>query len=226
MKLKEVLIKPDYQGISFEMDFKNEFSKLKLLEDGVEPLKNKIYQGNDIFYLTDKNDNYLGHIEYEILKQLPYAIKIRSSFSKQKGFYELMFKIILAKTGIKYLFGDNEQTKRAIKSWKKLLSKYTPVVFNTETNEIESYSENKSKEYYTDNRNSSKKYIVGISSKLFVEMFEEVETLIESRKNRLTDITEDYLFRKLDLELEDVKQIVKYKRKGEPYENTSGQQIH
>jgi hypothetical protein len=197
------------------MDFKNEFSKLKLLEDGVEPLKNKIYQGNDIFYLTDKNDNYLGHIEYEILKQLPYAIKIRSSFSKQKGFYELMFKIILAKTGIKYLFGDNEQTKRAIKSWKKLLSKYTPVVFNTETNEIESYSENKSKEYYTDNRNSSKKYIVGISSKPFVEMFEEVETLIESRKNRLTDMIEDYLFRKLDLELEDVKQIVKYKRKGE-----------
>jgi hypothetical protein len=36
---------------------------------------------------------------------------------------------------------------------------------------------------------------------------------------------EDYLFRKLDLELEDVKQIVKYKRKGEWDENTSRQQI-
>ena len=60
----EALVVPNHAGNSMESDFKNDFHKLKLLIDKIDPLDNKLYQGDDIFYLADDNDRYLGHIEY------------------------------------------------------------------------------------------------------------------------------------------------------------------
>ena len=46
-------------------------------------------------------------------------ILIDNSYSEYRGFYELLFKLILTKTPITMIFGGYRQSHRAINSWKK-----------------------------------------------------------------------------------------------------------
>lgn len=214
MKIKSLnemaLITSDRTTMSMEMDFKNELPKLKLIADDIKPLSNKLYQGIDIFYLADKNNNYLGHIEYDKIDN--DKITIRSSFSTQRGFYELMFKFILIKTPIKMIFGDTKQTNRSVKAWKKIINKHKPIVFNRVTNQVEVFDKNKEDEYWTPDPKEASTYLVGISESdnNFIDNYNEIVSLIESRnlKNRLTDFTSEYLGRRLGLDEDDIKSII------------------
>jgi hypothetical protein len=80
-----------------ELDFKNQFKKLKLLFDKIDPF-----------------ENYLGHVEYTHLDK--DKIVIETTFSKQRGFYELLFKLVLAKTPIRMIFGGERQSESALGS--------------------------------------------------------------------------------------------------------------
>jgi hypothetical protein len=108
----ESLIVPNHSGNNMALDFKNDFNKLKLILDKIDPFDNKVYQGNDVFYLTDADDNYLVHVEYTHLDT--DKIVINTTFSKQRGFYELLFKLILAKTPIQMIFGARRQSESTI----------------------------------------------------------------------------------------------------------------
>jgi len=169
MKLKKLnemsLITDDNLGISMEYEFKQSFKKLKLLSNDVELLGNKIYEDNFIFYFADKDDNYLGHIEYENLNNDKEKIKITATYAIKSGIglYQFMFKTILAKTNIRMIFGDIRQSGKAIGAWKKQLLKFKKKIFNTETKQIEDFDDSKENDYWTRDDDKSKKYLVGLS---------------------------------------------------------------
>ena len=85
----------------------------KLLKDNLGTNRYKIYKyGSETYYLTDENNEYIGHIELE-------NSKIVSSFSKLKGgFYNIMFTFIL--TQIPYILSDKSLSSQAIRSYEKL----------------------------------------------------------------------------------------------------------
>ncbi len=178
MNLKQLqemaLITDNYGGNSMQMDFNAEFKKLELCSTDIELLGCKIYSGHDVFYLTDKENEYLGHVEYKRLDNDKMFIttsfvnkerieEIKKTESIKIGLYEFIFKIILAKTHFKYIFGGEMQSPRAIKSWKKQLQKFKKKVYNLETKQIEEFNDSKENEYWTKNENIAKKYLVGIS---------------------------------------------------------------
>lgn len=209
---EQALIKPKQVGLPMERDFKNDFNKLKLIADKIQPLNNKLYSDIGVFYLTDQFDNYLGHIEYEHLDK--DKIKVNSTYSKQKGFYELMFKYILIKTDIHMIFGDDEQSEDAIHSWKKQLSKYQKKVYNTETNQVEEFDDSKENLYWTHIRGPHKKYLVGLSESdnYIKECYENIIERIEKRKSlgRITDFSMDYLVRHFDIDEQDSFDMINY----------------
>lgn len=163
-----------HEGNSMEFHFNHDFKKLKLISNDIELLGCKIYSGYDVFYLSDRNDTYLGHIEYESIDEdkmmilTTYANKdrikeIEKLESIKIGLYEFMFKCILAKTHFKMIFGGNMQSPSAIKSWKKQLQKFKKKVYNTETRQVENFDDSREDDYWTKNEEIAKKYLVGIS---------------------------------------------------------------
>lgn len=206
------LIKSDMYGLSMEQDYKKDFNKLKLVAQGIQPLKNKLYSGFDVFYLTDENNNYLGHIEYTHIDQT--KIRINTTYSAQRGFCELMFKYILVNTPITMIFGDDEQSQKSIYSWKKQLFKYNKKVYNTETRKVEDFDDSKEHEYWVTTRLSHKKYLVGISESdnCVVDSYNKITDLIRWRdsRGRVSDMTLDYLVRQFDIDETDATQMIQY----------------
>lgn len=197
-----------------KLDFENEFSKLTLIKDKIPPLNNKLYAGKNIFYLTGGTDDYLGHIEYSYLDK--NKILIDNSYSEYRGFYELLFKLILTKTPITMIFGGYRQSHRAINSWKKRLEKFNKKVYNTETQKVEDFDVSKENEYWTKNIDISKKYLVGLSESdnNFIEDYNEIEKLLETKKElgRIGVPVVDIFVRYYRLNVDEVEEILeKYK---------------
>jgi len=170
--IEQARIVDNHIGYSLEMDYKQEKSSLKLLKDRIPPFDLKVFQGNNVFYLTDKNDEYLGHIEYNELKVPCKTITFTSTYSKQRGFYKILFEVIFIKTEYQCIFGD-EQTKRAISAWKNMLKKYYPVVLNTKTEEIkefntyEEFEKENEENHFWDLKNNT--FLVGVTKKNLAE---------------------------------------------------------
>jgi len=225
MLLKQIIeqaqIIDNHHGQDFEMDYKQEKSTLKLLKDNIPPFNLKAFQGNDIFYLTDKNDGYLGHIEYENFHTKCNAIKFNSSYSKQRGFYKILFEVVFVKTDIECIFGDSKQTKRAISAWKKMLKKYQPIVLNTKTNEFEIF-----KDYndFNEKNNEHKfwatypnDYLIGVSkigmteNKLENYLFDFLnEKLNYHRKHPRSGHKQDMLIRGWDLTEDEADELIEF----------------
>ena len=208
----ESLVVSNHVGNSMESDFKNDFHKLKLLLSKIDPLDNKVYQGDDIFYLADDNDKYLGHLEYS--KMDNNKIMITTTFSRQRGFYDLLFKLILVKTPIKYIFGGIEQSESAVSSWKKTLSRFTKKVYNRETHQVEDFIDSKEDEYWVRDKNNpiQAKYLVGLTEHLcFDERFARGEQLLETRRShgRQCRTPHDILVRFYGIDPEDSVEMVK-----------------
>lgn len=174
-----------------QIDFDNDFKKLKLISNDIELLGCKIYSGNDIFYLTDKDDKYLGHIEYKrfdddkMMITTSYVNKerikgIESIDNVKIGLYSFMFKIILAKTQFKYIFGGDMQSLRAIKSWKRQFEKFKKKIYNIDTKQIEDFDDSKEHEYWSEDKIIAKKYLVGIS-----ESDNQIKWLFSKAKEQL-----------------------------------------
>jgi len=91
---------------------------LNILKDRIKPDDLKLYEGKNIFYLTDSKNNYLGHLEY-VKFDLKNSIRVVSAYSKFRGFYKLVFQLILTETKIDYIFGDLQTNKK----YNKILEK-------------------------------------------------------------------------------------------------------
>ena len=195
-----------------ESDFKNDFSKLKLIVDKIDPFDNKVYQGHDIFYMTDDNDNYLSHLEYQHIDSS--KIMITTTFSKQRGFYQLMLRLILAKTPIKMIFGGYEQTESAVGSWKKIMQKFKKKVYNQVTKQVEDFIDSKEDEYWVrdDTDENRYKYCVGIcESEWLTEGLINGKEIMDHRRScgRKSRTPHDILIRFYWLDPYDVDEMVK-----------------
>lgn len=204
------LITDDFEGYPMLYDFQQEFKTLKLIKDKIPPLNNKLYSGQHIFYLTDEKDNYLGHLEYSFLDT--DTIKIDSTYSSFRGFYELLFKLIFVLTPIKMIFGGSRQSPRAISSWKKRLEKFHKKVYNTETKQVEEFDDSKENLYWTKDDKLSKKYLVGLSeSDNFIKNdYIEIEQLLETKRNhgKVGMPVSDILVRFYRLNVDEVQEIL------------------
>lgn len=79
-----------------------------------------IQTDNYDFFLTNKNGEYLGHVELSAPDKNGYC-SIKSSRSKiKRGFYNLLFSVILESNDIKGVLSDSELSSQAIKSYQKL----------------------------------------------------------------------------------------------------------
>jgi hypothetical protein len=78
----------------------------------------KIYfSGLSSYFLTTEDDEYLGQLEGRYSENTFY---ISSSQSDVKGFYQIMFISLLAKTNIKHIISDISLSTQAIGSYEKL----------------------------------------------------------------------------------------------------------
>lgn len=207
----EAHVIPNHKGNSMELDFKHDFSKLKLIVDEVDPFDNKVYQGIDIFYLTDSDDNYLSHLEYSHIDQS--KIMITTTFTKQKGFYQLMLRLILAKTPIKMIFGGYEQTESAVGAWKKTMNHHKKKVYNRVTNQVEEFIDSKENEYWVrDGTDPNRyKYCVGIcESEWLSEGLKNGKEIMDHRRScgRKSRTPHDILVRFYWLDPDDVDEMV------------------
>jgi len=90
---------------------------LKLVKDNFTPKKYKVYKTNSTYFLTDKNNKYLGNIQYEKHKN---TVKIFSSNSTLKGnFYNIMFTAMFL-DGVKEILSDNSLSTGSTKAYKNL----------------------------------------------------------------------------------------------------------
>ena len=226
MKLNQIIeqarIVDNHIGYPMEMDFKNEIDRLTLLKGNIPPFDVKFYRGNDIFYLADKNDEYLGHIEYKPISSIKCeSIQFTSTYTKVKGLYKIAFDLIFSYTNFKCIFGDKEQTKRAMKSWKRILQLYHPIVFDTLENKIinfKSYQdfEKQSSTFWSKNR-ESERYLIGVSrggltsNQLESLIFKSLEKIIENQNKhpRTTHLIEN-LTRRLDLTEYEANEMIEF----------------
>lgn len=100
-----------------KFDKNNELTRLMLRDIG--SLHYKLYRtGNNSFYLTDKNDEYLGQLEGSTSNGI-LSIS-NSSTNLEKGFYNIMFTSILGTQVFSEIRSDNNLSSNAINSYGRL----------------------------------------------------------------------------------------------------------
>jgi hypothetical protein len=93
---------------------------LELVKDNIGSQKYKFYKvGNEIFYLTDKNDNPVGIITGDT-QGTDFEIWGTEKDPKVKGFYGMMFPLILNHTKIKNIYSGTLLSPSAAKVYDKL----------------------------------------------------------------------------------------------------------
>jgi hypothetical protein len=115
---------------------------LTLVKDNIGSKKYKFYKvGNEVFYLTDKNDNPIGIIS-GTSKGSDFEIWGSEKNPKVKGFYSIMFPLILNHTKIKNIYSDTLLSPEAAKVYSKLAkSKSLVNVYLKTSDGIKKYSE-------------------------------------------------------------------------------------
>jgi hypothetical protein len=124
-------------SFSLQNDWVNHFKeKATLLVDRL-PKNYKLYNFMDYYFLTNKNDEYLGYVHVKdvsnLYKKDTYQIVSSNSTGEVKGFYNIIFTSIFLKTDIKHILSDiklilsdiklirlNKESKLTIQTFNKL----------------------------------------------------------------------------------------------------------
>ena len=110
--------------------FKKYLDSMKLIKHKLNN-KMKIYKSESNYFLVNKYDEYLGHIQYSEKDDI---IKIETSNSElQKGFYEIMFTAILG-SGVKEIISDTALSTLSIKSYINMSRKISNFELAIKTN--------------------------------------------------------------------------------------------
>jgi len=117
--------KHDNNSFSLKLDWDNHFKeKAHLIIDKI-PKNYKIYSYMNYYFLTDKNNEYLGYIQLKDVSKIynikeTFQIKTSNSSGIVKGFYNIMFTSILVRTNIKCILSDGNLSSNAVKSYERL----------------------------------------------------------------------------------------------------------
>jgi len=116
------------------------------------PKNYKLYHYMGYYFLTNKNNKYLGYIQLkEVSSQYrlenTYQIKSSNSTGEVKGFYNIMFTTILAKTNIEKIISDDNLSTNALNSYIRLdrESKLTINMFDKHAKDIQDFDKNEIK---------------------------------------------------------------------------------
>jgi len=111
----------------------------------------KLYQTEYIMFMTNKTDEYLGAVEYNVEGK---TIIIETAHSKMKGgFYKNLFELLFKK--FKEIKSDHVLSKEAFKAYTNLTSQYTLTVKDQEGKSYEFNKKNlfvdtNGKEFHSD----------------------------------------------------------------------------
>lgn len=102
---------------------------LKIIHKKINLLGYNLISYSNCYYITDKDDNYLGYIEYKADHKKIY---ITSSSSNLKGgFYNIIFSAILLYTEIEMIISDGHLSSNAIKAYENLARQNSLKIFLT-----------------------------------------------------------------------------------------------
>lgn len=120
--------KLQYDQHNKQTDWDNFFKKdvnLKLLSKYIPDYKIYLH-GNSNYFLTDKEDNYKGHIQLDNTNlgkpkfRNPVQVVSSNQDGSIKGFYNIMFTNILTHTDVDAIFSDSNLSTNAVNSYEKL----------------------------------------------------------------------------------------------------------
>lgn len=118
---------------------------IKLLKDRMGGSRYKLYlQGNDSYFLTNENDEYLGQIEATKNQNILSIESSHANSNKIKGFYSIIFPVFFA-IGITQIYSHNNLSNKAINSYDRLTKVNNNLklqTYNTKTQEYKDWDEN------------------------------------------------------------------------------------
>lgn len=198
----ESLILPNYKAKNRSSEWVDDLKSAKLIKADIPPRDNKLYLAYNRYYLTTIDDEYLGHIKFDITSIDGYAcLMIGETNSKNSiynviGFYKIMFHHILTFTSVDIIFNDIQESIQSINSWKRLKgTRLNFVVLDQIENKIISYSDQEHNKYWTTILNDWDRYRVGVTeTKLSLQ--ESYNNISSSELHRCTIRNETYEYRK------------------------------
>lgn len=163
-------ILPNYVGKDRSQEFKDDYKYLKLVKSDIQPRNLKLFSFVNRFYLATDDNNYIGHIEFEAkLIDNKKCLFISEANSKKiyniKGFYNLIFNIILSNTDFDIILNDEQESEKSITAWKKLKgTRLFFIILNQTENKFEKFNTDNEDDYWTLFSKDWKKYRVGVSA--------------------------------------------------------------
>lgn len=102
-----------------EWDFYKNNENTMLVANNIGSQHYKVYQNGSNFFLTSKEDEYKGQLEGTIKDSL-FVITSSNADSTVKGFYNIIFTVILGNTNITEINSDVAISSNAIRSYERL----------------------------------------------------------------------------------------------------------
>jgi len=152
-----------------------------LINDKVSKNKLKVYRNINNFFLVDSNNEYLGHIEFRKVNKVITITESNSDISR--GFYAIMFNIMLSEDDIEEIISDSKLSTQAINSYIKLANSLTNQILSIKVKNVDGTYTEVSKE-------NIKTYGAVISVKETREgLIKEQWREFEKRYNTIDEIT-------------------------------------
>jgi hypothetical protein len=182
-----------------KFDKNGELTRLLLRDIG--SLHYKLYRtGNSSFYLTDKDDEYLGQLEGTTSNG---ALSIsNSSTNLEKGFYNIMFTSILGTEAFSEIRSDNDLSINAINSYGRLSinGRLLIQVYNPDTKEYLPFSKDNLLAK-SSNIVSVKEKEIGTIHEHFIEYYKRIHridmgspSILNKEFNTNNPFVDNYLF--------------------------------
>lgn len=104
----------------------------------------KVYRTLNNFFLVNEENEYMGHIEFSLKDKILNINKSNSDKEKglDRGFYVVMFNIMLSQDDIKEIISDKQLSTQAVKAYKKLNGELLKQDYKVRVKIFDEYSSN------------------------------------------------------------------------------------
>lgn len=150
----------------------------EVLFDNVSSQNYKILKNQSKYFLSNRNNEYLGSLTLKELSNNVYKIETADSNIKH-GFYAMMFTNLLRTSYINEIQSDIKMSSSAISAWIKL--KNTPLTIQIYDVGSQSYIEATEENYLKDVRN----YFVASLDPVHEQFFQEYDNCIKNQEGFL-----------------------------------------
>lgn len=166
-----------------QYDRKHEWDNIKKIANVVDSdlyPDMKLWATMTSYYLSDSNDNYLAHCQYDDTDiKRKKGIKVIHGFSNTKGSYKVLMLLILSKTDKTFILSDVTLSTAAGKYWSKLCSDSNFNTFITTPNGIIEYN-NQDAFSFGDDKSKA-------NNRVGIELADTTKSILESIQSRGPD---------------------------------------